>query len=129
MDCDLLAVRFGYIYLIVYAGCTVKVEREVLETHSLLVVFGIFIQQQQMVVGRLHGVDPERITHLEMLAYLFARETHHVQLVFVLVQLEHIADIDIAFVDLCVKQQWCVEGYVCAGNLQLQIEYQVIEGT
>lgn len=81
-----------------------------------------------MVIGTLHRVDPQVVAHLQVAAYLLACEAHYVELVLVFVELEHIAHADRACLYGGVELQRSIEGNVGMGNLQLQIEDEVVEG-
>ena len=118
-----LSVGFGYIHFIVDACSRIEVEREVLEAHPLLVVIGVCVQQKQVVVGRSHSVAPQVLAHFEVFAYFFARHAHHIQLVFILVEVEHFADGDVALRDCGVERKWGGERDVRSGNAQLQVLY------
>ena len=62
-DVDFLPIWLGHVYFVVNAAGRIEVECEVLESHALLVAHTPFIEQEQMVVWMLHGVDPKVIAH------------------------------------------------------------------
>ena len=88
----------------------------------------LVVEQQEMVIGTLHRVDPQVVAHLQVAAYLLACEAHYVELVLVFIELEHIAHADRACLYGGVELQRSIEGNVGMGNLQLQIEDEVVEG-
>ena len=100
----LLSIGLGYIHFVDDAGCTVEVKRQVLKAKPLTVLLGPFAYLHNVVVGRFHRVYPQIITHFQVVTYFFARHFKHIYLVFVLIQVEHVAHIYVALVDTCVKR-------------------------
>ena len=70
-----------------------------------------------MIVWALHRVHPEVIAHFEMLSDFFACESHHVELVLILIEIEHVAHIDRTSLDGGVKLQRSIECHVSLGYL------------
>ena len=126
-DLHLLSVWLGDIHLVVNARSTVEIEREVLETESLLVAESLFVQQQEMVVRALHGVNPEVVAHFQMLAYLFTGEAHGIESVLIFIEIEHIADTDRSLLNDSIHLQRSIESDVGLGNLEHQVEDEIIE--
>ena len=74
------------------------------------------VEQHDMVVGRLHSVHPLVVAHFKMLANLLTRETHHVDVVLVAIELEHVVHVDVALVDDGIEGERGIEGDVGTGD-------------
>lgn len=62
-----------------------------------------------------------------MLANFLAGEAHHVELVLIFIEVEHVAYADRTRLDGGVELQWGVEGDVGLGDVELQVEDEIIE--
>ena len=63
-----------------------------------------------------------------MLANLFTGEAHHVELILIFIEVEHIAHVDRTSVDGGIELERSVEGNVSLGDFELQVEDEIIEG-
>ena len=108
-DVYFLSVGFRHVHFVVDAGSAVEVEGQVLEHEALVVVAVVVSQEHDVVVGRLHRVDPEVVAHLEVASHFFTGEQHDVYLVLVLVEIEHVGHADISLGDDGVESEWRVQ--------------------
>ena len=86
---NLLTGRFSYIDLIDDSDSRIEVKIRILEAVMARRVRSV--EQQQMVIGRSHNIDPLHVTVFQIILYLAALQTHGVERVLVPVELEHIA--------------------------------------
>ena len=113
-DFHLLSVWLCDIHDIVYACGTVEVECKIFESAFLIVVLCGVSKEHYMVVGRRHGVHPLVVAHFEMFSYFLSTHLHHVDVVFVTVELEHVAHINISLLYLGIESEWCGKGNIGA---------------
>ena len=59
---------------------------------------------------------------------LFTGEAHHVELILIFIEVEHIAHVDRTSVDGGIELERSVEGNVSLGHFELQVEDEIIEG-
>ena len=91
------------------------------------VVLCVVAQQHDVVVGRCHGVYPLVVAHFQQFTYFIPFHLHHVEIVFVFVELEHVAHEDVSFFYFAVEGEWSVDGNVSPGHFQLYFMYEVVE--
>ncbi len=94
-----------------------KLKERFLKSQALLVALGLGVEQEQMVVRTLHRVHPKVVAHLQMLADFLAGEAHHVELVLIFIEVEHVANVDRSRLDGGIELQRSVEGNVSLGDL------------
>lgn len=127
-DGDLLPVGLGGVHGVADACCGVEVEGHVLQAESAAAVEHA-VEEEDVVVGRVHGGGPEVVAHLEESEYLAACEAHGVEEVLVLVEGEHVGDVCHACGDGGVEGEGCREGYFCSlTDFELEVVDEVYEG-
>ena len=120
-DGNLLSGGLGDIDGVDDAGCRVEVEYRVEDTcpsagSALLPC----VHEQHVVVGTVHGVYPQAVGIFEVVVDFASREVHGVEHVLVLVEVEHVADVDVAIADLGIVGQRRSHGDVGTGDGELQ---------
>lgn len=127
-DGDLLPVGLGGVHGVADACCGVEVEGHVLQAEAAAAVEHA-VEEEDVVVGRVHGGGPEVVAHLEEAEYLAACEAHGVEEVLVLVEGEHVGDVGHARGDGGVEGEGCREGYFSSlTDFELEVVDEVYEG-
>ena len=70
-----------------------------------------------MVFRTLHRIHPEVIAHLQMLADLLTCKAHHVELILIFIEIEHVPNVDRSRLDGRIKLEGRIEGNISIRDL------------